>query len=998
MVPKAMRAPFAMRIRRPFVELAGQAVEFSFDGRAIPAIAGETIAAALAANGIAAIRRFDAAPLGETSWRGLYCGMGACFDCVVTVDGRAGQRACLAKVAGGEIVRSVPPAGDVGDRLEPLAAAPTAPKREEVAVDILVIGAGPAGLSAALAARRRGASVVVIDERAQSGGQYFKPLASSLRAKRAPDRQFERGLRLTREVMEAGVELVQGATVWGAVAPDEVLALVDGRAVIYRPRRLILATGAYERAYPVPGWTLPGVMTTGAAQTLARAYGISPGRRVVVAGNGPLNFQLAADLVACGVSVAAVAESAPRPSALKLRSLAVAAASAPGLIAEGTKYLWRLRRAGVPVLWRHAVLEATGGARVEAVRLAPLASDGTHDPSVATTIRADALCLGYGFVASSEIARALGCEMRRDPRHLGTAAVVTSDAGETSVAGVFAVGDGALVNGAEVALTAGAIAGDRAAAQLGLAGEAADAARLRRGRARALRFQAALWDLFEAPPATLAQIQDDTILCRCEGLSFGRLRAEIGAGWDTLGTLKRRTRLGMGRCQARYCAAVASRLIAETTGRPQPVDGFAPRLPVKPFPAAALAIEKSEWGGHARAGSPDLSRPVALEPFGEEAAEIVVIGGGVVGVCLAYELARAGRDVLVVERDDINLQASGANAGSLHVQLLSFDFGKKAEAGGGPAAATLPLGPWAVDLWREIAAECGGDFEIRATGGLMVAETEAGMDFLRAKVALERGYGIDAELLGRRELLDLAPALSEALIGAEYVAQEGKINPLTATFEVFGAARRAGARYLRSTSVTALESLGNGWAIITSRGRIRAGTIVNAAGPWARQIGAMAGVDVPVHSAPLQMITTERAPALVGQLVAHADRHLSLKQLATGGILIGGAWPAHYSDAQRLNTTTIDSIEGNLWVAQRVVPQIAGLHVLRSWAGMNVNIDGAPILGEAPGRPGFYNCVTSNGYTLAPAVARLTTELITTGRTSRDVRPYCIERFDRSAS
>ena len=112
--------------------------------------------------------------------------------------------------------------------------------------------------------------------------------------------------------------------------------------------------------------------------------------------------------------------------------------------------------------------------------------------------------------------------------------------------------------------------------------------------------------------------------------------------------------------------------------------------------------------------------------------------------------------------------------------------------------------------------------------------------------------------------------------------------------------------------------------------------------------------------------------------------------------MIGGAWPARYSERQNLNVTIRDSIEGNLWVASRVLPQLAGLHVLRSWAGMNVDIDGAPIIGEAPGAPGFFNAVTSNGYTLAPAVARLTADLISRGRADWDVRPYRLDRFDGS--
>ncbi|MBO0662576.1 FAD-dependent oxidoreductase [Jiella sp. MQZ9-1] len=969
---------------------------FSFDGRPLKALPGETIAAALAANGIAAIRRFDVGGSEDESWRGLYCGMGACYDCVLTVDGRAGQRACLTKITGGEVVRSSQPAGTRADHLAPLADKPQDAPRPEVTVDILVVGAGPAGMAAALAAGRRGATVAVLDERPEPGGQYDKPLAPSLRAERPTDRQFRHGARLLARLAAAGITPLQGALVWGAIRPDEVLALIDGRAVLYRPRKLILATGAYERPYPIPGWTLPGVMTTGAAQTLSRAYGVSPGRRVVVAGNGPLNLQLAADLVARGITVAGVVEAAARPSFAALPSLAKAMLAAPDLMAEGLKYYAILAKSGVAIDWGHAAIAAKGDGQVSAVTLAPLGAGGRPDAAKAYTIDADALCLGYGFVASTEIARALGCQTAFDPRHLGTPCVATSDVGETSIPGVYAVGDGAFVAGARVAECMGTIAGAHAASRLGLARPLPDCGRARRGVTRARHFQHALQNLFAAPPADLSAIPDEAILCRCEGLTFGRIRTEIDAGWDSLGTLKRRTRLGMGRCQARYCAATAARLIEARTGRRREIEGFAPRLPVKPFPAAALAREKPEWGGHQRAGSPNLARAPSAAPFGKKDVEVAVIGGGVVGVCLAFEFARAGRDVLLIERDDINLQASGANAGSLHVQLLSFDFGSKAEAGGGPAAAALPLGPFAVTLWQEIAQTCGGDFEIRVTGGLMVAETPAGMAFLEAKAKVERRYGIAAEILGRAELRALAPALSEDLIGAEYVAQEGKINPLTATYRTFEAAKAAGGRAERGTNVTAIERSGGCWRLTTSRGTIRAGIVINAAGPWAREIGAMVGLDLPVYSAPLQMITTERAPPLMTQLVAHADRHLSLKQLSTGGLLIGGAWPARYAEHQRLNTTVLDSLEGNLWVAQRVVPQIAGLNVLRSWAGMNVNIDGAPILGEAPGRSGFYNCVTSNGYTLAPAVARLTRELVITGSTSLDVSPYLISRFDGS--
>jgi glycine/D-amino acid oxidase-like deaminating enzyme len=155
----------------------------------------------------------------------------------------------------------------------------------------------------------------------------------------------------------------------------------------------------------------------------------------------------------------------------------------------------------------------------------------------------------------------------------------------------------------------------------------------------------------------------------------------------------------------------------------------------------------------------------------------------------------------------------------------------------------------------------------------------------------------------------------------------------------------------------------------------------------------LAGIDLPVHSAPLQMIVTEPAPPLLNHLVAHASRHLSLKQAASGGLVIGGAWSAAYDVARRFINVTRPSVEGNLWVAQQVLPQIAGLHMLRAWAAMNVDIDGAPIIGAVPGQPGFFNAVTSNGYTLAPIVARMTRDLMLHGECEYDPMPFSITRF-----
>jgi glycine/D-amino acid oxidase-like deaminating enzyme len=183
----------------------------------------------------------------------------------------------------------------------------------------------------------------------------------------------------------------------------------------------------------------------------------------------------------------------------------------------------------------------------------------------------------------------------------------------------------------------------------------------------------------------------------------------------------------------------------------------------------------------------------------------------------------------------------------------------------------------------------------------------------------------------------------------------------------------------------------------TSRGRIEAPRVVNAAGAFASVVGEMLGIAVPVFGAPLQMIVTEAAAPLISRLVAHADRHLTLKQAANGNFLIGGGWTAGLDPVHGHPRPLMASLEGNLWVAQHVVPALRKLHVIRSWAAMNINIDGAPIFGEDPRVPGLFHAVTSNGYTLGPLVGRITAQLIGRGEADRDVSAFSITRFARAA-
>ncbi len=547
---------------------------FRFDGRPVAARPGQSLAAALTEAGIRAFRE-----TAKGARRGIFCGMGVCQDCLVTVNGQPNRRACMTPAAPGlEVATQAAFA-----RLDPGATLPERPPARSIAPDVLVIGGGAAGLAAAAAAARAGASVVVLDERKVGGGQYYKQAAAD-----APlDPQQAAGAALIAEARAAGAEMMGGVEVWGAFDGLLFLAEVAGGALVARPRTAIVATGAYERPRMVPGWTLPGVMTTGAAQTLWRSYRTLPGRRVAVAGSGPLNVQVALELARGGAEVALVAEATGHPL-LRPAAAAAMALTGPRLTLQGLAMLAGLRRRGVPVrygLTLDAVEAAEGGA------LRATFSDGR-------SVTVDAVLMNDGFEPQNEILRLLGAGMDWDPA-VGHLRARRGEDMQTTVPGLYAAGDCAGLGGAPAAVAEGRIAGACAAAACGH-GDAWDLFADRRALARHRRFQRALWRMHSAAPRPLDDAPDATILCRCEEITLGEVRAGLADGPGHVGTLKRATRVGMGRCQGRYCAAPAARMVAAATGRPmEDVSLFAPRVPIKPVSIAAILAAQEAVDGSA---------------------------------------------------------------------------------------------------------------------------------------------------------------------------------------------------------------------------------------------------------------------------------------------------------------------------------------------------------------------------------------------------------------
>lgn len=377
--------------------------------------------------------------------------------------------------------------------------------------------------------------------------------------------------------------------------------------------------------------------------------------------------------------------------------------------------------------------------------------------------------------------------------------------------------------------------------------------------------------------------------------------------------------------------------------------------------------------------------------------DIAIIGGGIIGLCLARDLAREGRDVVLL--DSGHHAGTTANAGSLHVQMQSRFLRMYPELVPN-LEASLPLYPAAVRSWQALAADLGADFELRRSGGLMVCETAEHYEFLARKCARERELGLDVEMLDRATLRRVAPYLGEAVHGAEFCADEGKLNPLLANEALRRDLRARAVPHHTNTKVLHIEPRWDALLLHGADGRVvRAGRAVLASGSGTAALAASLGVPVPVVAEPLHMNITEAAAPLILHLVQHAERMITLKQLAAGQVVIGGGWPARFSGARDFPTVEPASLIGNLSLAQHIVPPIGGLRLLRSWAGVNTTADGQCILGPLPGEPRVHVAVPGDaGYTLGPLVAAMAAALLLGRDPGFDVARFTAARFSPAAT
>lgn len=444
--------------------------------------------------------------------------------------------------------------------------------------DLAIVGAGPAGMAAAISAREYGLSVLVVDENPAPGGQVFRA-AELAGADPALARDMAPGLDLIAQFRALDITYRPGATLW-MLDPDTGTLSVScqGESTDFVAERILLATGAQERPVPIPGWTLPGVMSAGAAQIALKTAGIIPAGRVVLAGQGPLMWLLAIQLIRAGV-LPVLVETRTQPilrTALEQGGIFSGFAQ----LAKGIGLILKARQSGMRVITGAKHLRAEGSARVQALRF-----EGGLEPC-------DTLLLHEGVMPSTHISMAIGLEHGWDARQLCWRPKLDV-CGASSHARIAVVGDGAVIGGWEAAVATGQLAGLDAAFRLGRLSRAdrdfrAEACADALLQARALR---PFLDALYAPSQEiLAPPEESTIICRCEEVTAGSLRWAAAIGATGPNQAKAYLRCGMGPCQGRLCGPTVAAVIAETRGVPvEEVGHFRPRAPYKPITVNELA-------------------------------------------------------------------------------------------------------------------------------------------------------------------------------------------------------------------------------------------------------------------------------------------------------------------------------------------------------------------------------------------------------------------------
>lgn len=442
--------------------------------------------------------------------------------------------------------------------------------------DVVVLGAGPAGLATATTAASYGLRIHLVDENGRVGGQISRlPFSGAP----SPIEALPSNVTFFPRRVCVGWDAKTGFVLRSATG----LERASGRAHV-------VAVGAYERAYPITGWTKVGVMTAGAAQTLLKGSGSFPYQRVVVAGTGPLLLASTAQLLRAGIHVVAFADSV-RLHAGQVR-YAPDILQGRSILAEGARYIGTILRRRTPVRLGWAVVEVLGDEAVEAVRIERVDQEGRPMGGASQLLPCDALILSQGFSPSTELVTQAGADLHWDAVRDAWAPDL-DDAFETSVPGLFSVGDSAGVAGSQVAALEGELLGHLLGERLAGHPMGRRAAAARRSLARLGRFRFAMDEVFKVPNGVMSAADDGEIACRCQEVPIGDVRDAVRHGLSDPRAVKLWTRAGMGICQGRTCQHIVSAVTRDLSPNARPALASC-QFPIRPMPLSALADPKNQ--------------------------------------------------------------------------------------------------------------------------------------------------------------------------------------------------------------------------------------------------------------------------------------------------------------------------------------------------------------------------------------------------------------------
>lgn len=450
---------------------------------------------------------------------------------------------------------------------------------------LLIIGAGPAGLSAAVLAAEQGVDVALLDEQKTPGGQIYRAM-ESIPPERAKllGSEYQRGSKLISALRDSDVDYFPDTQVWLLNQKREIGLLRGNTASIITADQVLLASGAMERPLPFTGWNLPGVMNAGAGQILFKAHGIVPADGVVLAGSGPLLLLLAWQYLHAGVKIQAVLDLTPMSNHLRAMPYLPRALLAGHYLLKGMAYKKDLKQAGISTLHNISELQANGKQQLESISF--------RHRGQQQRLNTKLLLTHFGVTPNIQLSQAAGCSHNWNKSQQCWTPQL-NDWGNSSINGILIAGDGAGIGGARTAEHAGRLAALQAVYALG---------RIQKQKRNKLARKHRKWmfeerhirpfleAFFHIPKKLLSVPDDNTVICRCEEVTAGEIRLAVADGHGDSNQVKFLTRCGMGPCQGRMCAEAVAHIVATSTSEDKPrTTLYRARPPVSPLTLGQLA-------------------------------------------------------------------------------------------------------------------------------------------------------------------------------------------------------------------------------------------------------------------------------------------------------------------------------------------------------------------------------------------------------------------------